>query len=97
MSKLHNRVTKSLLEVGACWAVRSDKYCDANDPYEDQLAGVKTYHVHPDQSYPHQDHIIRFRSLKEILAWTKAVKACNENESEAPEIMEDFWAEREGW
>lgn len=69
------QVTKALQAVGACWAVRTDKFCGADDPLEDQMAGRKTYHVHPDASYPHQDHILRFASLRAIMEWVGEVKA----------------------
>ena len=93
MANKKDRVTKGLLEIGACWAVRSDRYCGANDPLEAQIAGERTYHIHPDASYPHQDDILMFRNLDEILGYIKAAKASNaaEDDSAAEEIMQDFW------
>ena len=69
MSKQHDRITQKLGEAGAAWAVQSWKYCGANDPYEDQTRGRKTYHINPDASYPNQNHIQRFGSLDEIERW----------------------------
>ena len=69
------QITRALQEIGACWAVRTDKFCSKDDPHEDQVAGRKTYHVHPDANWPHQDHILRFASLRAIMAWVSEVKA----------------------
>lgn len=69
MSKQHDRITRKLAELGMAWAVRSDKFCDPNDPLEDQMAGRKTYHIHPDAARPHQNDIRRFDSLKEVEEW----------------------------
>jgi hypothetical protein len=93
MSKKKDRITKGLKEIGAAWAVRNDRYCSPNDPLEDQVARKRTYHVHPDASYPHQNHIIRFRNLDEIAAYIKVRKAAEaaEDEVEGYEIMEDFF------
>ena len=93
--KKKDRITKGLREIGAAWAVRNDRYCSPNDPLEDQIEGKRTYHVHPDASYPHQDHIVRFRNLDEIAAYIKAREAASaaEDEAEGDRIMEDFWAD----
>lgn len=64
-----DRITKKLLERGASWAIRSDKFCDPNDSLEAQAAGKKTYHIHPDASYPHWDSVQRFDSLAAIEDW----------------------------
>jgi hypothetical protein len=69
MSQQHDRITRRLDELGMTWATRSDRYCDANDPLEDQIAGRKTYHIHPDRANPRYESILRFTSLREIEAW----------------------------
>ncbi|MBT9173477.1 MAG: hypothetical protein DDT21_01878 [Syntrophomonadaceae bacterium] len=69
MSKQHDRITEKLESMGMAWAVCSYKYCDANDPMEDQIAHRKTYHIHPNARYPYQNDIFRFDSLTEIAKW----------------------------
>jgi len=92
-SKKKDRITKGLRKIGAAWAVRSDRYCSPNDPLEDQIEGKRTYHVHPDASFPHQDNIKRFRNLDEVQAYIKACMAAEAegDEVKAQQIMEDFW------
>lgn len=68
------QIEQGLEDIGACWAVRSDKFCDANDPYEDQIEGRKTYHVHPDRTEPRQNAIKRFDNLDELWSWIDARK-----------------------
>lgn len=69
MSIRHERITRNLRRIGACWAVRSDKFCGADDSLEDRLSGHKSYHVHPDAGYPHVGYICQFDSLREIEEW----------------------------
>lgn len=64
------KVSQGLEEIGACYAVRSDKYVAPNEGF-----GAKpTYHIHPDGTYPHQNNIERFGSIDELLAWIEAMK-----------------------
>jgi len=90
----HRQITQGLKEIGAAWAVRSDKWCSPNDPLDDQIKGIKTYHIHPDRSYPHQNSIKRFYSLAEIAAYIRACKKAAQatSDEKGMEIMEDFWA-----
>lgn len=84
------QVEQGLEDIGACWAVRSDKFCGANDPYDNQLEGKKTYHVHPDAGYPHQGDIKLFDSLDEIWSWVRACKqsaALHEQDGEFHEVV----------
>ena len=66
MSRQKDRITRKFRKMGMAWAGSSDKYCGANDSFDDQIEGRKTYHVHPDASYPHQNSVMQFDSLKEI-------------------------------
>lgn len=75
MSICHERITRSLKRIGACWAVRSDKFCGADDSLEDRMDGRKTYHIHPDASYPHVNSVEQFDSLREIEEWIAEMKA----------------------
>ena len=66
-SKQHTRITRKLKKKGMAWAVRSDKYICTNHNCCNVLEGDKpAYHIHPDASYPHQNSIERFASLREI-------------------------------
>ena len=69
MSAQKARITKQLEKRGMAWAVRADKFCDPNDPLENCAAGKRTYHIHPDASYPHWNSVERFNSLREIEEW----------------------------
>ena len=83
------QITQKLQNLGAAWAVTDSKTILPNDGF-----GAKpSYHVHPDASYPHQDHIKRFRNLGEVAGYVEARQQANEctDESEAFEIMSDFW------
>jgi len=71
MTKQKNRLTKLLEEIGANWAVTTDKCLLSDDPLEDQVAGREAYHIHPDKSEPRSEYIQRFDSLKELEAWIK--------------------------
>lgn len=95
MSKQHDRITKKLGQMGMAWAASIDKYCDPNDPFEDQISGNKTYHIHPDVSYPHTKHAKRFHSLQEIEEYLAAVEKAQRleaegRESEAYELMSEW-------
>ena len=59
-------LTERMLRLGMAWALRRDKYVSPDDPLEDQMRGRKTYHVHPDRSYPHQNHVKRFNSMADL-------------------------------
>jgi len=90
------QVTKRLAELGMAWAIRSDKFTDADDPYGARVRGEKTYHIHPDRSYPSVTAIKRFRTLQEILdfcdATEKASDLARAKQYEAAEnVMSDFW------
>lgn len=90
----HSRITKGLREIGAAWAVRSDKYLCTDHNCCNALNGDKpAYHIHPDASYPHQSNIMRFRSMADLEGYIKARKAAAKAKSdvEAHEIMQD-WA-----
>jgi len=71
MTAQKDRLTRLLGEIGACWAVTTDKTVLPNDPLEDQIAGRKTYHIHPDKSEPRTGYIQRFTNLKELEAWIR--------------------------
>ena len=66
------KIGQALQEIGACFAVRNDKFISVNDPQGSRPA----YHVHPDASYPHEREIIRFATLMEIEEWSNCAKAC---------------------
>jgi uncharacterized protein (DUF736 family) len=77
MSK-KDRITKGLLEVGAAWATRSDRYTDPNDSMGARMRGEKTYHVHPDRTRPEVTAMLCFRNLDKIAEYIdtrKKVKA----------------------
>lgn len=94
MSKQHDRVTGKLAEQGMAWAVRSDKYCGANDSLEDQIQGRKTYHIHPDAARPYQGEVMQFSSLARLESYLKAREAANAAESDEAgwDIMQDWHA-----
>jgi hypothetical protein len=86
MSKQHDRITKNLLEIGACWATSSSKFVSDD-------TGKAAYHIHPNANNPHRDDVLRFYSLNEIEGYVNARKeAAEANEIVAYEIMQDFWA-----
>jgi len=64
------QIERGLEEIGACWAIRSDKYIDPSD----ELGSKPTYHVHPDREYPHVMYIMRFESLDMLWSWIAACK-----------------------
>ena len=75
MSKQHDRITKRLSTIGAAWAVRSDKFCDAKDSLEAQQAGRKMYRIHPDAEYPDWVNVERFESLTALEDWLDEVES----------------------
>jgi hypothetical protein len=80
------QIEQGLEDIGACWAVRSDKYISPNDDFDAE----PTYHVHPDASYPHQNHIKTFDSLRELWSWIQACKesaALHEQDGEFHEVV----------
>jgi len=91
------KVSHGLQEIGAAWAIRSDKYVCTNHQCCNVLEGDRgrpAYHVHPDASEPRDIYIKRFKSLDEIADYINARKAAAEakDESAAYRVMEDFWA-----
>ena len=88
MTKQHEMVTKGLTEIGAAWAVRSDRYICTNRQCCDYLAGDRrAYHVHPDASYPHQNSIKRFSNLDEVAGY---IRACKKARRAAQEYADQF-------
>ena len=64
MSKRKEQITEKLRRIGACWAIRNDKFCAPEDS-----DGRRTYHVHPICKDPQQRYIKRFDTLAEIENW----------------------------
>ena len=71
------KVREALREVGAAFAIRSDRFMDPSDPYGAQVRREKRYHIHPDKSQPEVTAMLRFRTLDEILDWAAAAKQAN--------------------
>jgi hypothetical protein len=69
MSKQRDRISKRLRKAGMAWATSATKHVHPDDPLEDQSAGRKTWHVHPDASYPHTRNVHRFDTLDALEAW----------------------------
>jgi len=70
------QITAGLKEIGAAWATSARKYLCTDHNCCNHLTGDKAaYHVHPDASYPHQNSIRKFRSLKEVWSYVQARKA----------------------
>ena len=64
------QITKKLEEIGACWAVKAEKYTAVDDYTMAVSWFVKpTWHIHPDCTYPHTDNIKRFKTLQELSDW----------------------------
>lgn len=79
------QITQNLKNLGASWAITDTKT---------MIEGEKVYQVHPDVSYPHQNNIIKFRSLAEIASYIKARKlTATMPVDRAVEFMQDFWVE----
>jgi len=72
------KVREALREVGAAFAIRSDRFMDPSDPYGAQVRREKRYHIHPDASRPEVTAMLRFRTLDEILGWAAAAKQAKE-------------------
>jgi len=73
-----DKVREALREVGAAFAIRSDRFMDPSDPYGAQVRREKRYHIHPDASRPEVTAMMRFRTLDEILGWAAAAKQAKE-------------------
>ena len=90
------QVIKKLEELGMAFAGRTDKYTDPSDPFGAQQRGEKTYHIHPDRSYPSVTAIKRFDTLQEILDFCDATEYAT-NLAKAGEyiaaelVMDNFW------
>jgi len=65
-------LTERMSKLGMAWAGRSDKYVSPDDPMGDQVRGRKTYHVHPDASWPEVTAILRFDTLRELGEYIEA-------------------------
>lgn len=94
MSKQHDRITQGLVAIGACWAVTSSKTILPNDGYD----AKPTYHIHPDCSYPHEDAIKRFDTLKQLMHWISLAKQATPNDEivwngENYELLVGAWVE----
>ena len=92
-----NGIQKGLGEIGACFAIRSDKFFCANHNCCQPLDGDKpAYHIHPNSSEPRQDDIKRFESLAELESWIKMCKAsqAEPDQVKAHEIYLDWNASR---
>ena len=68
-SKQVQKISQKLHDIGACWAVTSEKYLSPNDPEWLGERRQKTWHVHPVANYPHQKNVMRFETLKELEQW----------------------------
>lgn len=81
-------ITTRLSKIGACWAIRSDKFIDSSDGWD----AKPTYHIHPNADYPYQQNILRFSSLKDINEYINMRLACKNAKSqrEAEEIYNDW-------
>ena len=62
-------LTTRLQALGGTFCVQVAKYCDPNDPLENQVNGRKTWHVHPNAAYPHQNSVQRFDTLDQLEDW----------------------------
>lgn len=82
MSARKERITNDLLELGACYAVSSEKTILPNDGY----GARPSYHVHPDASYPHQNSIERFDTLADLEEYIEVRKRI-----QAAETEEEQW------
>jgi hypothetical protein len=77
------QIERGLEEIGACWAVRSDKYISPQDSYD----AKPTYHVHPDAKYPHERAIKRFGSLDSLMNWIDACKRAAASDDEFATVV----------
>jgi len=88
-----NSIGSGLDKIGACFAIRSDKFICANHNCCQPLNGDKpAYHIHPDANSPRQDDIKRFESLTELGSWITMCKAAQAepNQEKAHEIYLDW-------
>ncbi len=63
-----SQIEKLLEQIGACWAVKAEKFISPNDggePWERK----PTWHIHPDASNPRQENILCFDTLSDIQEW----------------------------
>jgi len=82
-----DKVREAFREVGAAFAIRSDRFVYPSDPYGAQVRREKQYHVHPDASQPEVTAMLRFRTLDEILDWAAAAKR-------SKDVWDEYWANR---
>lgn len=88
-------IKEGLAEIGACFAIRSDKFICANHNCCQPLEGNKpAYHIHPDSNSPRQDDIKRFESQTELESWIKMCKTARAepDQAKAYEIHVDWSA-----
>lgn len=90
---MRDRVNSGLEQIGACWAIRSDKFIDPSDGYE----AKPTYHIFPDATNPYNNSIIRFLSLKEILNWITACKEAARTGGMVVYIGDGVWEVQENY
>src|SRR5436305_10846480 len=72
------QISQGLRDIGASFAIRSDKFVAVNDPQ----GSKPSYHIHPDASYPHEQEIIHFDSLKDIEEWIRCAKVMSKAKTE---------------
>ena len=89
-----NTIIKGLNEIGASFAIRSDKFVCTDsrccDPYNSPT--IPMYHIHPDASEPREDAILPFYNLAQIasyIAMRKSVAAAA-NDEDACQIRQDW-------
>ena len=91
-----DKVREALREVGAAFAIRSDRFMDPSDPYGAQVRREKRYHVHPDASQPEVTAMLRFRTLDEILGWAAAAKQAKEVwDTARAKMSDDYYTDRD--
>ncbi len=82
MTTQKDRITRHLKALGAAWAVSNKKYTCTNWQCCDVLDGDKAaYHIHPDQSYPHQNSIQRFASLAALELWIRETSQAQQEQT----------------
>jgi hypothetical protein len=81
-----DQMSQALKSVGACFAVTSAKTILPNDGFE----AAPSYHIHPDAEYPHEKHIKRVYSQKQLQDWVRTMKAVQRivNTGSTPEEWE---------
>ena len=88
-----NSIKNGLDNIGACFAIKTDKFICANHNCCKPLDGDKpAYHIHPNSNSPRQDDIKRFESLAELESWIKMCKSAQAepDETKAHEIYLDW-------